>query len=160
LVNEASHQRYATALKSGGEWLVEGEAMTECDGLPGYYVKPAARVWRSFETGMKCPHLSIELFGPLIDVFAARNDEEMLTLHNASPFGLTASIFTSSRKRFEEIGRELRVGNLYANLPTTFSPSTLPFGGCGQSGNGKPAGRGFVRFTSDEQAVQFGGGLI
>ena len=160
LVNEASHQRYGTALKSGGEWLVVGEAMNECNGLAGYYVKPAARVWRSLEAGMKCPHLAIELFGPLIDVFAAKNDEEMLTLHNAAPFGLTASIFTASRQRFEEIGRELQVGNLYANLPTTFSPSTLPFGGCGQSGNGKPASRGFIRFTTDEQAVQFGDGLI
>jgi succinylglutamic semialdehyde dehydrogenase len=83
----------------------------------------------------------------------------MITLHNATPFGLTTSIFTSRRQRFEETGRELQVGNLYANLPTTFSPSTLPFGGCGLSGNGKPASRGFVRFTTDEQAVQFGAGF-
>ena len=30
----------------------------------------------------------------------------------------------------ETLGRELQVGNLYANIPTTFSPSCLPFGGC------------------------------
>jgi acyl-CoA reductase-like NAD-dependent aldehyde dehydrogenase len=47
------------------------------------------------------------------------------------------------------------VGNLYANLPTTFSPSTLPFGGWRNSGNGRPGGRGFVRFTTIEQAVQW-----
>jgi acyl-CoA reductase-like NAD-dependent aldehyde dehydrogenase len=159
LVNAAAHQRYAEALKSGGEWLVEGQVMDSVNGLPGYYVTPAVRVWRSLEEGMKCPHISTELFGPLIDVFAAQNDEEILELHNATPFGLTASVFTSSRDRFEDIGRELQVGNLYANLPTTFSPSTLPFGGCGLSGNGKPGARGFIRFTTDEQAVQFGEGL-
>lgn len=158
LGNEAAHQRYAAALESGGEWLVKGAAMDHCNGLPGYYVKPAARVWKTFEMGMKCPHLAIELFGPLIDVFCAQNDEEMLALHNATPFGLTASIFTASRQRFDAIGSELQVGNLYANLPSTFSPSTLPFGGCGLSGNGKPAGRGFVRFATDEQAVQYGEG--
>ncbi len=156
LVSEAAHQRYATALQSGGDWLVEGAAMAECNGLRGYYVKPAARVWNSFRAGMECPHLAHEIFAPLIDVFLAENDEEIIALHNATPFGLTASIFTSSRARFEEIGSELRVGNLYANLATTFSPSTLPFGGLGLSGNGKPTSRGFIRFTSDEQAVQFG----
>jgi len=95
----------------------------------------------------------------LIDVFAAANDEQILHLHDKAPFGLTASIFTQSRARFEELGRQLRVGNLYANIGTTISPSTLPFGGLGLSGNGKPAGRGFIRFTADEQAVQFPAGF-
>jgi len=160
LVNEAAHQRYADALKSGGEWIVEGEVMNSCDGLRGYYVKPAARLWRTFEAGMKSPHIATELFAPLIDIFVARNDEEILALHDAAPFGLAASIYTSSKQRFEELGCELQVGNLYANIPTTFSPSVLPFGGCGLSGNGKPAGRGFIRFTTDEQAVQYGEGIL
>lgn len=159
LVNPSAHQRYAEALASGGEWIVEGEALDSCNGLPGYYVKPAARAWRNFEEGMQSPLLATELFVPLIDVFLAHDDEEIIALHNATPFGLTASIFTASRQRFEEIGRELPVGNLYANIPTTFSPSHLPFGGCGLSGNGKPAASGFIRFTTDEQSVQFGSGL-
>jgi acyl-CoA reductase-like NAD-dependent aldehyde dehydrogenase len=50
----------------------------------------------------------------------------MLRLHDAAPYGLAASIFTSRRERFEDFGANLRVGNLYANLPTTFSPSILP----------------------------------
>ena len=108
---------------------------------------------------MNCPIIDREIFAPLLDIFVARDDAEMLRLHNAAPFGLAASIYTSSRERFEAIGRELNVGNLYANIPTTFSPSVLPFGGCGLSGNGKPAGRGFIRFTTDEQAVQFGKGI-
>ena len=159
LASQAAHQRYAAALTSGGDWLVEGAALHDCNGLRGYYVKPAVRVWKTFDAAMQCPHLAIELFAPLIDVFVARNDEEIIALHNATPFGLTASIFTSSRDRFEEIGCGFHVGNLYANLATTFSPSTLPFGGCGLSGNGKPASRGFIRFTTDEQAVQFGNGF-
>ncbi|HVE15266.1 MAG TPA: aldehyde dehydrogenase family protein, partial [Chthoniobacterales bacterium] len=72
-----------------------------------------------------------------------------------SPFGLTSSIFTADRDRFDAIGGQLRVGNLYWNLPTTFSPSTLPFGGLGISGNGKPGARGFIRYAIDEQAVQW-----
>jgi acyl-CoA reductase-like NAD-dependent aldehyde dehydrogenase len=69
--------------------------------------------------------------------------------------GLTASVFTSSTERFERLAGVIEVGNLYHNLPTTFSPSTLPFGGILQAGNGKPGGRGFVRFAANEQAVQW-----
>jgi hypothetical protein len=39
------------------------------------------------------------------------------------------------------------MGNFYANPATTFSPSTLPFGGSGLPGNGKPDSRGGIRFT-------------
>ncbi len=159
LVNEAAHRRYAENLASGGEWVQKGEAMPEYDGRLGWYVRPAARIWRDMDSGMSCPIIDREIFAPLLDIFVAHDDEEMLRLHNAAPFGLAASIYTSSRDRFEKIGRELHVGNLYANIPTTFSPSILPFGGCGMSGNGKPAGRGFIRYTTDEQAVQFGKGI-
>jgi len=78
-------------------------------------------------------------------------------LQSATPFGLTASIFTRSAATFHRLGEQLEVGNLYANLPTTFSPSTLPFGGWRDSGNGHPGGRDFIRFTSREQAVQYTG---
>ncbi len=161
LVNEAAHKRFADAISDGAGdgWLREGAVMTSFDGRPGYYVQPAARIWRSLERAMGCPTLREELFAPLLDVFVARHEDEMLRLHDAAPYGLAASIFTSRRERFEDFGANLRVGNLYANLPTTFSPSILPFGGCGLSGNGKPAGRGFIRYTVDEQAVQFGPGI-
>ena len=74
---------------------------------------------------------------------------------NATPFGLTASVFTRDRALFEKLADELHMGNVYANLPTTFSPGTLPFGGFGLSGNGRPGGRGFIRFCTEEQAVQW-----
>jgi acyl-CoA reductase-like NAD-dependent aldehyde dehydrogenase len=83
-----------------------------------------------------------------------------VTKHNATPFGLTASVFTRSETTFAQLADALPVGNLYANLPTTFSPSTLPFGGLGQSGNGRPGGRGFLRFCTVEQAIQIGAGTL
>ena len=160
LVNESAHKRYATALTADGdEWIVKGAALDEVGGRPGYYASPSVRLWNDFNSGMKCPVIATELFAPLLDVFAAADDSEILRLHDAAPFGLAASVFTSSRERFAEVGRDLNVGNLYANIATTYSPSVLPFGGCGLSGNGKPAGRGFIRFTADEQAVQFGQGI-
>jgi acyl-CoA reductase-like NAD-dependent aldehyde dehydrogenase len=96
-----------------------------------------------------------ESFCPILTVVPFADDADAIHMHDTSPFGLTTSIFTADRVRFDAIGDTLQVGNLYWNLPTTFSPSTLPFGGLGISGNGKPGARGFIRFAADEQAVQW-----
>ena len=66
-------------------------------------------------------------------------------------------LYPLAKRPFATWASGLEVGNLYANLPTTFSPSTLPFGGLRDSGNRTSRGRGFIRFTTDEQAVQWTG---
>lgn len=157
LATAASHARYAATLKRDElPWLLRGEALAirPGDGAPGHYVTPSVLFWKTVEAGLATPFAREELFAPLVELFVADNDDRMLALHDTTPFGLTASVFTRSRARFESLGACLNVGNLYANLPTTFSPSALPFGGLGLSGNGKPGGRGFIRFVTDEQAVQ------
>jgi acyl-CoA reductase-like NAD-dependent aldehyde dehydrogenase len=134
-----------------GEWLLPGKVEPEIAGKRGYYVRPAAV--RREDDGRD----DSECFVPIVSLFVADDLDHALRLHNATPFGLTASVFTRSEAKFRALGEDLDVGNLYANLPTTFSPSTLPFGGLRNSGNGRPGGRGFIRFTTDEQAVQWTG---
>jgi acyl-CoA reductase-like NAD-dependent aldehyde dehydrogenase len=161
LTTATAHKRFADALcSSGGRWLLPGAALGQHGDAPGYYVRPAVRLWEDPAAGLASPLLAEELFAPLLEVFTARDEDEMIRLHDAVPFGLTASVFTGSQVRFDAFAAELQVGNLYANLPTTFSPSALPFGGLGLSGNGRPAGRHFIRFTSDEQAVQVSDGSL
>ena len=92
---------------------------------------------------------------PVLEVESFTDLDDAVARANATPFGLTASIFTQDESALCKLADELHVGNLYANLPTTFSPGTLPFGGFGLSGNGRPGGRGFIRFTTREQAVQW-----
>jgi acyl-CoA reductase-like NAD-dependent aldehyde dehydrogenase len=127
------------------------------EGRRGHYVEPAVVVCEDFVRLAASPLHREESFCPILAVIPFRDEAEALRMHAATPFGLAASIFTRDRERFDRLGADLRVGNLYWNLPTTFSPSTLPFGGLGASGNGKPGGRGFIRFAADEQAVQWGG---
>lgn len=148
LATERSAQRYAGFLAEPAEWIVPGEVLPQVDDRTGYYVRPAVAKFASgvSDQEMFCPIVSLQAFG---------SDGEVVALHDSVPFGLTASIFTADGESFRAIGDRLEVGNLYWNLPTTFSPSTLPFGGFGASGNGKPGGRGFVRFAVDEQAVQW-----
>ena len=150
VISTAATARYARLLTATpGEWLLPGEIVPEVAGKRGHYVRPAV-VLRADDGAS-----DEECFVPLVSFFIADDLDDAVRLQSATPFGLTASVFTRSEATFRTLGERLEVGNLYANLPTTFSPSTLPFGGPRASGNGRPGGRGFIRFTTAEQAVQW-----
>jgi len=127
-----------------------GEAVPSVKGKAGHFVKPM--VLRTTEGSLFGKR---EAFCPVAEMRGFSSLDEAAALQGDLLFGLTASIFTSSGEVFRELGDKLEVGNLYHNLPTTFSPSTLPFGGWRASGNGRPGGRGFIRFAVEEQAVQW-----
>jgi acyl-CoA reductase-like NAD-dependent aldehyde dehydrogenase len=150
LVSEAAVQRHAGFLAGSVPQVLAGEVCPVVDGRSGHYVKPA--IFRC-EAENSLP--GQEAFCPVAEVRTFSRAEDVVTYQSALPYGLTASIFTGEEEVFRSLGDQLEVGNLYWNLPTTFSPSTLPFGGLRASGNGRPGGRGFVRFAADEQAVQW-----
>lgn len=151
LSSKAALERFEKLLaRIDGRWLRRGEVCGEVNGLRGYYVRPAV-----LELSGDVPPYEQETFSPFATFETFANADEAVRRQATTPFGLTASIFTASTGTFRQIGDQLDVGNLYQNLPTTFSPSTLPFGGLGASGNGHPGGRGFIRFAGEEQAVQW-----
>lgn len=150
LATKAAYNRYERLIATKGDWLLEGEALDECTGQRGYYVRPAI-----LKTEDSAPFGSDEVFAPIATIETFDTIKQAVALQASTPYGLTASIFTSSAYIFRKLGEQLDVGNLYQNLPTTFSPSALPFGGLRNSGNGKPGGRGFIRFAGDEQSVQW-----
>jgi acyl-CoA reductase-like NAD-dependent aldehyde dehydrogenase len=153
LATASAAERFARLLeRTDGSWVQRGAVCPEVDGRRGHYVIPA--VLRVDDTVRPTDE---ETFAPFATVEVFSTPEEAVARQGWTRFGLTASIFTRSPETFRRLGDRLEVGNLYANLPTTFSPSTLPFGGLGDSGNGKPGGRGFVRFAGEEQAVQWTG---
>ncbi len=163
LVSAAAVDRYRTTIDSrptDGRWIVEGSVPGEVDGKKGHYVTPAILHFSDPAAAMRAKIFVDEVFAPVLTIVNATDESEMLRLHDLAPFGLTASIFTRSRATFDRLASQLHVGNVYANLPTTRSPSTLPFGGLRDSGNGRPGGKGFVRFTTDEQVVQIGPGSL
>jgi len=156
LISAAAVARYrALTALDVGDWIRREPIPDRVEGKRGHYVEPAVVRCTDFDRLTNSPLYREESFCPILAVIPFDTDDEVIRLHNHSPFGLSASIFTADADRFARIGNELRVGNLYQNLPTTFSPSTLPFGGHGISGNGKPGARGFIRFTAEEQAVQW-----
>lgn len=158
VISAAAVERYrALGSLDVGECIRPATTPESVNGRRGHWVTPAVTCCKDFAQLAKSPLFREESFCPILTVVPFADDDDAVRMHNTSPFGLTTSIFTRDRARFDAVGESMRVGNLYWNLPTTFSPSTLPFGGLGISGNGKPGARGFIRFAADEQAVQLGG---
>jgi acyl-CoA reductase-like NAD-dependent aldehyde dehydrogenase len=147
LISQAAVDRYERLIAETAEWLLAGLVHLDVGGKRGYYVSPAIR--------RGAGDLGAEAFAPLLEFETFDVVDNGIQQVNASQFGLTASVFTRDAALFHRIADEVRAGNVYANLPTTFSPSTLPFGGLGLSGNGRPGGRGFIRFCTEEQALQW-----
>jgi acyl-CoA reductase-like NAD-dependent aldehyde dehydrogenase len=148
LINAPAVRRFEEIAGQTSGWLLPARADKEAGGKAGYYVSPGIR--------LGSVRADVESFVPIADFETFHDFDDAIDRNNSSPFGLAASVFTRDEAVFWRFADELRAGNIYANLPTTFSPSTLPFGGLGLSGNGRPGGRGFVRFCSVEQAIQLG----
>jgi succinylglutamic semialdehyde dehydrogenase len=97
-----------------------------------------------------------EIFGPDLAVYVADDLEAACARAEATPYGLTASVFTASEARFEACAARLRVGCLGWNAPTVGSSSRLPFGGVKHSGNHRPAGLFSTTYCAYPVAVQRG----
>src|SRR5262245_37884758 len=103
----------------------------------GYYIQPtviadvapAARIAQE------------EIFGPVLAVIKARNYDHALEVANNTEFGLTGSVYSTSREKLERAREEFRVGNLYFNRKCTGAMvGAHPFGGFNMSGTDSKAG--------------------
>jgi acyl-CoA reductase-like NAD-dependent aldehyde dehydrogenase len=76
-----------------------------------------------------------ESSGPVVGIMNVRNDEEALALMNDSPYGLSASLWTSDPKRAARIGREIETGTVFMNRADYLDPA-LCWTGCKETGKG------------------------
>jgi acyl-CoA reductase-like NAD-dependent aldehyde dehydrogenase len=56
-----------------------------------------------------------ESFGPVVGIMKVRDDEEAIELMNDSPYGLTASIWTTDMERAASIGGRIETGTVFMN---------------------------------------------
>jgi succinate-semialdehyde dehydrogenase/glutarate-semialdehyde dehydrogenase len=84
-----------------------------------------------------------ETFGPVVPIVEVRSADEALELTNASPFGLTAAVFTADLERGLAFAERARAGWVNVNASTNLWESHLPFGGRAGSvsGRGRVGGR-------------------
>lgn len=96
------------------------------------------------------PAYSEELFGPVASVFKVKNEQEAISLANATEFGLGASLWTSSIERGEKLASFIDSGAVFINSMVASHPH-LPFGGIKKSGFGRELSRqGILEFVNHQ----------
>jgi acyl-CoA reductase-like NAD-dependent aldehyde dehydrogenase len=79
-----------------------------------------------------------EIFGPVLSLIPAEDEEDMIRIANDSQFGLNGSVLTHDVDAAYRIGRRVRAGSFGQNgLRMDFG---LPYGGFKQSGIGREGG--------------------
>jgi betaine-aldehyde dehydrogenase len=80
-----------------------------------------------------------EVFGPVMPVMPFDDDDIAFALAADTPYGLGASVYTTSPARVERAYRELRVGTVWVNDPVVDNLAA-PFGGVRASGDARELG--------------------
>ncbi|MGY4281690.1 acyl-CoA reductase-like NAD-dependent aldehyde dehydrogenase [Bradyrhizobium sp. LM2.7] len=80
-----------------------------------------------------------EIFGPVLAIIGATDENEAIRIANDTPYGLAGYVFSGSSDRARNVGRLIRAGTIY--LQGGSLDSSAPFGGYKQSGNGREWGR-------------------
>lgn len=125
---EDAHQNGAT-VEVGGERLTElGER---------FY---APTVLTDVDADMTV--MQEETFGPVVPVQVVGSIEEAIEEANATPYGLTASVWTTRPGRGETVAEQLEAGTVTVNDHAyTYAACETPWGGVKASGVGRTHGR-------------------
>lgn len=102
----------------------------------GWFYEPT--ILTGVEKGMAI--LDEECFGPVAAVCKVKSFDEAIERANDSPFGLGASVFTTSLEEAMEAAERLESGMVWVNNPL-IDNDALPFGGWKASGLGRELGR-------------------
>ncbi|MBP2280767.1 aldehyde dehydrogenase (NAD+) [Psychrobacter sp. PL19] len=78
-----------------------------------------------------------EVFGPLIGIIRAKDEDEALTIANDTMYGLSSSVFTTDMAKGLRFARGIKAGMTHINDITVNDESNAPFGGEKNSGIGR-----------------------
>ncbi len=102
-------EQVAEAKRKGATALVGMSVESDRPGSP--YVAPEALVGVNHQMAV----MREESFGPVVGIMKVADAEEAVTLMNDSPYGLTASIWTTDMDRAAELGTRIETGTVFMN---------------------------------------------
>ena len=136
--------------------IAEGATLATGGGRPkdlerGYYIEPT--VFGNVDNQSTIARE--EIFGPVLSVIAADNEDHAVTLANDTIYGLNASVFTNDVDRARQVAGQLRSGTVGHNaFRTDFG---MAFGGFKQSGLGREGGtEGLLPFLETKTVILSG----
>lgn len=153
LVSEAHLQKvlgYVTLAKEeGGQVLCGGNRVA----LPGrcangYFMAPTVIVGLN----QQCRTNQEEIFGPIVTIMPFDTEEEAIAFANATPYGLSATLWTQNLKRAHRVAHQVKSGIMWINC-WLFRDLRTPFGGMKQSGVGREGGWEAMKFFTETKNV-------
>lgn len=145
---EGIRQLIRTAKDEGGT-LVDGGADAP-EGLDhGYFVKPTV----FSDVSPDATLAQEEVFGPVLAILTAKNDDDAVAIANNSRYGLSGSVWAGSAERAGAVARRIRTGQIDIN-GGRFN-SLAPFGGFKQSGYGRELGDYGIEEFVEPKSLQF-----
>ena len=146
VINERALRKFTDAVKEakrdGGRIEVGGEVLSEPGTERGFFPAPTV------VTGLPTNHRLFrdELFVPFVVVGEVDSLDEALRLSNATPYGLTAGIFSQSQSEIRQFLDSIEAGVVYVNrragATTGAWPGIQSFGGWKGSGSSGKSGLG------------------
>jgi acyl-CoA reductase-like NAD-dependent aldehyde dehydrogenase len=146
IVNESQFDEITSAIErgrdEGGEVVAGGERAHD----EAYLVPPTVFEGVRDDAFLSCE----EVFGPVTSLYRFGELDEAIERANAVPFGLSASIFTSSLATSTRFQNEAQAGLLHVNSQTAGAEVHVPFGGIKSSGFGPhEQGRAAIEFYTE-----------
>ncbi len=118
------------AVRQGARPLIDAAAFERNEpGTP--YLAPQVLI----DVNHQMAVMREESFGPVVGIMKVADDAEAITLMNDSPFGLTASIWTTDLAAAEEVGGAVETGTVFMNRCDYLDPA-LAWTGVKDTGRG------------------------
>jgi acyl-CoA reductase-like NAD-dependent aldehyde dehydrogenase len=126
-------EQKAEALRKGATAHVGMSVANDREGSP--YLAPEVLTNVNHQMSV----MREESFGPIVGIMKVRDDEEAIQLMNDSPYGLTASIWTTDTERAAQIGDRVETGTVFMNRCDYVDPG-LVWTGVKDTGKGGAMG--------------------
>lgn len=116
---DAIREQKAEALRKGAVAHVNMRVENDREGSP--YLAPEVLTHVDHQMSV----MREESFGPIVGIMKVRGDEDALALMNDSPYGLTASVWTSDVEHAAALGDRIETGTVFMNRCDYLDPALV-----------------------------------
>ncbi|MBK34860.1 MAG: 2-hydroxymuconic semialdehyde dehydrogenase [Gemmatimonadetes bacterium] len=93
-----------------------------------------------------------EIFGPVVTIIPFDDEEEAISMANATRYGLSASVWTTDEARAVRVSDRIEAGTVWVNC-WLLRDLRVPFGGVKHSGVGREGGEEAMRFFTEPKTI-------